>query len=88
MQETLEKGEQDLFNRQMKQMLPTKYINDGADFHLSNNAVAALVLKKLVQMDYRFDVHDQLGTFNVKLPRRITFSGSLKISKTRKWQTL
>ena len=58
MQVTLEKDEHDLLNRQIKQLLPTKYINGGVDnFHLSNNAVAALVLKKLVQMDYRFDDH-------------------------------
>ena len=38
-------------NRQIKKLLPTKYINGGADtFHLSNQAVAALVSKKLVQM--------------------------------------
>ena len=58
MQVILDRGEQDLMNRQIKQLLPTKYINGGADtFHLSNQAVAARVSKKLVPMYWRFDVH-------------------------------
>ena len=57
MQVTLEKVEQDLFNRQIKHLLPTKNNNVDADsIGLSKNAVEALVSKKLVQRQHKFDV--------------------------------
>ena len=55
MQVTLEKGKKDLFNQQIRHLLPTKNNNAGAHpFPQPNSAVAALVLENLVQKDKRF----------------------------------
>ena len=93
MQVTLEKGEQDLLIRQIKQILPTKYINGYVDaLRLPNNAVAAL--KKLVQMDYRFDVHavrkmvrarlDQLRYFQCQVAAKNNLLKDIEIIKNAK----